>query len=345
MQALLLSEYRKLELVSMDPPAIGPTDVLVRVAACGICGSDVHGYDGSSGRRIPPIVMGHEAAGTVIEIGNEVDRARVGDRVTFDSTIFCGRCDACRSGQVNLCGNRRILGVSCDEYRRHGAFAEYVAVPQHILCELPPGLPFEHAALIEPVSVALHAVNLLNVKPGERAVVVGSGMIGLLVIQALRVAGCAEVTAVDIDGGRLELARELGASRTINSSECDAAAEVLKQTDGRGAELAVEVVGNAAALNTAIRSAARGGRIALVGNISPEVPLPLQLVVTRELTLMGSCASAGEYPRAVELVARGDIRVGPLISALAPLAEGPQWFERLYSREPGLMKVVLQPTL
>jgi L-iditol 2-dehydrogenase len=344
MQALLLTDNRKLELVSMERPAVGPDDVLVRVAACGICGSDVHGYDGSSGRRLPPIVMGHEAAGTVIEVGKAVDAARVGDRVTFDSTISCGACDACRSGQVNLCVNRRVLGVSCDEYRQHGAFAEFVAVPQHILYPLPAELPFEHAALIEPVSVAVHAVKLLSIKRGERAAVVGSGMIGLLVIQALRAAGCDEVIAIDIDAGRLKLARELGADHTIDSKHADAASAVLERTKGRGADVAVEVVGNAAAVSTAVRSVRRGGRVGLVGNISPEVPLPLQIVVSRELTLVGSCASAGEYRRAIELVASGAIRVAPLISALAPLDEGPTWFERLYSREPGLMKVVLQPT-
>jgi L-iditol 2-dehydrogenase len=344
MQALQLTEYRKLELVSMDRPALGSTDVLVQVAACGICGSDVHGYDGSSGRRIPPIVMGHEAAGTVVEVGNAVNRVRVGDRVTFDSTISCGQCDACCAGQVNLCTNRRVLGVSCDEYRHHGAFAEFVAVPQNILYPIPSQLAFEHAALIEPVSVALHAVDLLQIKRGERAVVVGSGMIGLLVIQALRVAGCSEVIALDVDAGRLQLAAELGATDTINSNQTDPVAAVIETTRGRGADVAAEVVGNAAALHTAIRSVARGGRVALVGNVTPEVPLPLQLVVSRELTLLGSCASAGEYPRAIELVASGQIRVGPLISALAPLTQGPQWFDRLYAREPGLMKVVLQPT-
>jgi L-iditol 2-dehydrogenase len=343
MQALQLTEYRKLELVSMDRPRLGRTDVLVRVAACGICGSDVHGFDGSSGRRIPPILMGHEAAGTVVEIGGEVNRARVGDRVTFDSTISCGQCEACRSGQVNLCTDRRVLGVSCDEYRHHGAFAEFVAVPQNILYPLPPELAFEHAALIEPVSVALHAVDLLKIKRGETSVVVGSGMIGLLVIQSLRVAGCSKVIAIDIDAGRLQLAVELGATETINSKHADAVAAVLELTNGHGADVAMEVVGNAAALNTAIRSVARGGRVALVGNISPEVPLPLQIVVSRELTLLGSCASAGEYPRAIDLVASGQIRVDPLISALAPLADGPKWFDRLYAREPGLMKIVLQP--
>jgi L-iditol 2-dehydrogenase len=343
MKALLLSDYRKLELVSLDRPDIGPNDVLVRVVACGICGSDVHGYDGSSGRRVPPIVMGHEAAGVVAEVGADVHRARVGDRVTFDSTISCGRCDQCRRNEVNLCRHRRVLGVSCGEYRQHGAFAEFVAVPQHVVHPLPPDLPFEQAALIEPVSVALHAVSRLQVVPGETAVVVGSGMIGLLVIQSLRVAGCREVLAVDLDASRLELASNLGATATINAKQTDEVRAVMELSGGQGADFAVEVVGNAAGLATAIGCVRRGGRIGLVGNLAAEVPFPLQTVVTRETTLVGSCASAGEYPRAIELVARGTINVAPLITSLAPLADGPQWFERLYHREPGLLKIILQP--
>jgi L-iditol 2-dehydrogenase len=343
MQALLLTEYRKLALIDAQKPALGPHDVLVRVAACGICGSDVHGYDGSSGRRVPPIIMGHEAAGVVEEVGDDVDPARVGERVTFDSTISCGKCESCRRGAVNLCENRRVLGVSCADYRQHGAFAEFVAVPEQILYRLPPGLPFEHAALIEPVSVAVHAVDRLSIEPGEQAVVVGSGMIGLLVIQALRVAGCRRVIAVDIDAGRLELAKHIGASETIDSTQTDAVRSVMELTAGEGADVAVEVVGNAGVLATAIGCVRRGGRVGLIGNLAPEVPFPLQSVVTRELTIFGSCASAGEYGRAIELVASGAIRVEPLISAVAPLVDGPRWFERLYAREPGLMKVILIP--
>jgi L-iditol 2-dehydrogenase len=343
MQALLLADYRKLEITEIECPPLGPHDVLVRVGACGICGSDVHGFDGSTGRRIPPLVMGHEAAGTIEEVGHAVDRDWIGRCVTFDSTISCGQCDSCGRGQVNLCPHRRIFGVACDEFRQQGAFAEFVAVPEHLLHRLPDGMPLEHAALIEPVSVAFHAVDRLRISPGDRAVVVGSGMIGLLVIQALRLAGCREVIAVDIDAGRLELARELGSTHTINSNDESAVAAVLELTDDRGADIAIEVVGTAPAIQTAIGCVRRGGQIVLVGNAAPEVPLPLQTVVTRELTLLGSCASAGEYPRAIELVASGAIRVAPLISAIAPLAEGPKWFERLYAREPGLMKVILKP--
>jgi L-iditol 2-dehydrogenase len=168
-------------------------------------------------------------------------------------------------------------------------------------------------------------------------------MIGLLVIQALRVAGCNYVIAIDIDDGRLVLAAELGATTSINSAKMDAVKEVMKLNEGQGVDVALEVVGNASAIATAVGSLRSGGHIVLVGNLSPEVPLPLQAVVTRELTLLGSCASSGEFTRAVELIASGQIRVDPLLSAVAPLADGPVWFERLYAREPGLMKVVLRP--
>jgi L-iditol 2-dehydrogenase len=343
MQALLLTHYRQLELVDMDRPTIGPQDVLMRVAACGICGSDIHGYDGASGRRVPPIVMGHEAAGVIEEIGAAVDRAKLGDRVTFDSTIYCGKCDACQRGQVNLCPNRRVLGVSCADYRQHGAFAEYVAVPQHILYPLPSTLPFEHAAMIEPVSIALHAVARLSVAEGERAIVIGSGMIGLLAIQALRIAGCSEVVAVDLDDSRLELAKKVGATKAINAGGWGRGTAEPPDSPQLDFDIAIEAVGNAAAFITAVNSVRRGGRIGLVGNLAREVPFPLQSVVTGELTLVASCASAGEYPRAIELVASGQIDVTPLITAVAPLAEGQEWFDRLHAAEPGLMKVILKP--
>src|SRR5271157_1419201 len=202
MNALLLTEYMRLELTSMPEPSLGPEDVLVRVRACGICGSDVHGFDGSTGRRIPPLVMGHEAAGEVAETGPAVTDLRVGERVTFDSTISCGRCYYCAAGEVNLCDHRQVLGVSPGTYRRHGAFAELVAVPRRIVYRLPEAIGFEQAAMIEAVSVAVHAVGLIPVRLGETAVVVGSGMIGLLAIQAARLAGCTRVAAIDIDEGR-----------------------------------------------------------------------------------------------------------------------------------------------
>jgi len=343
MKALLLTEYRKLEVTEMPSPEFGEDEVLVRVRACGICGSDVHGYDGSSGRRVPPLVMGHEASGVVAAVGRAVTRFREGDRVTFDSTVYCGRCWYCRRGEINLCDRRNVLGVSTGEYRRHGAFAEYVAVPEHICYGLPDNLPFEEAALIESVSIAFHAVGRLPIRLGDTAVVVGSGMIGLLTIQALRRAGCGHIIAVDLDDYKLEQALKLGADEGLNAKTADVAAEVAARTEGRGADVAMEVVGATPSLRTAIASVRKGGLVGLVGNLTQEADLPLQQVVTREITLYGSCSSRGEYPACIRMIARGDVQVRPLITALAPLDDGPRWFERLYGHEPGLMKVILQP--
>ena len=343
MKALLLKDYLRLEMVEMPQPEIGPDDVLVRVRACGICGSDVHGFDGSTGRRIPPLVMGHEAAGTVAALGARVKGLQVEDRVTFDSTVYCGDCGYCRQGKVNLCDNRQVLGVSCTDYRRHGAFAEYVSVPGRIVYHLPSTLPFEYAAMIEATSIAVHAVRLAQVRTGSTAVVVGSGMIGLLVIQALRIAGVDRLAAIDVDDGRLALAGRFGAHHTFNSGALDVVAAVKDLTEGRGVDLAIEAVGNTGALRTAIASLQKGGTVVLIGNVSPSVDLPLQSVVTREIRLLGSCASSGEIPECIQLLASGRIQVGPLISAVAPLEEGPAWFERFRGRAARLMKVVLQP--
>ena len=341
MRALVLSEYKRLEVRDLPEPAIGDGDVLVRVRACGICGSDVHGYDGSSGRRIPPAVMGHEAAGVVERVGGAVTGVSAGDRVTFDSTVSCGRCAYCRAGRSNLCDQRKVLGVSCAEYRQAGAFAEFVAVPGHIVYRLPDEVPFEHAAMVEPVSVAVHAVARAPM-PARNAVVVGAGTIGLLVIQALRAAGAERVIAVDVDEGKLALARKLGAEVALNPAGVDVPEQVRRLTEG-GADVALECVGATEPIKTAVACVRKGGSVVLVGNVSPGIQLPLQAVVTGELTLLGTCASNGEYPRAIELLRTGAIDVRPLITLVAPLADGPAMFERLYAREPGLMKVILTP--
>jgi L-iditol 2-dehydrogenase len=342
MKALLLSQYKHLQLADLPEPKLGPGEVLVRVAACGICGSDVHGYDGSSGRRIPPIVMGHEAAGIVAALGDGVTDFAEGDRVTFDSTVYCGICVPCRRGEINLCDNRQVLGVSCADYRRAGAFAEYVAVPSRIVYRLPDGLSFAEAAMLEAVAVAVHAVSLARISPESTALVVGAGMIGLLAAQAMSAAGCSRVLVADIDRSRLKLAQDLGAT-AILSAETDVVAQVLQRSAGAGVDVAVEAVGKTETVTAAVESLRKGGTVVLVGNISPQITLPLQKVVTRQIRLQGSCASAGEYPRAMELLATGKIQVKPLITAIAPLADGPQWFARLHAREPNLMKVILTP--
>ncbi|HET8637005.1 MAG TPA: galactitol-1-phosphate 5-dehydrogenase, partial [Acidobacteriaceae bacterium] len=292
MKSLILTEYNHLEIADMPVPALGPNDVLVRVKACGICGSDVHGYDGSSGRRIPPIVMGHEAAGTIAAIGSGVSGFRQGDRVTFDSTVYCGQCEFCARGEVNLCDQRQVVGVSCGDYRRHGAFAEYVSVPAHILYPLPDSVSFAEGAMLEAVSVALHAVRISPPIRGGTVLVIGAGMIGLLILQAAKAAGAACVLIADVDATRLNLARQVGADETIHASGAALQSEVMRLTSGKGVDVALEAVGRNETVAAAIQSVRKGGGVMLVGNITPEVTIPLQKVVTRQLRLQGSCASA-----------------------------------------------------
>jgi L-iditol 2-dehydrogenase len=276
MKSLLLSEYSHLELTDLPIPAVGRGEVLVRVEACGICGSDVHGYDGSTGRRIPPIVMGHEAAGTVEATGEGVTKYSKGDRVTFDSTVYCGECPYCLRGQINLCDNRQVIGVSCGEYRRHGAFAEYVVVPERIMYKLPGNISFNEAAMLEAASVALHGVKVSQIVGGETALVIGAGMIGLLIAQAARAAGCARVFVTDVDATRLKLAKQVGADEALHCSGAELVAEVMRLTGGNGVDIALEAVGRNETVAGAIDCTRKGGTVTLVGNIMPEVTLPLQ---------------------------------------------------------------------
>ena len=343
MKALVLKQYQQFAYEEVPAPEPGPEEVLVAVKACGICGSDVHGMDGSTGRRRPPIIMGHEAAGVIAGLGSRVAGWVVGESVTFDSTIYCGHCAFCRRGLVNLCDHRRVLGVSCEDYRQNGAFAELVAVPQHILYRLPEGLAFEHAALVEPFAIALHAIRRAPPTLNDSVVVVGAGMIGLALVQALSQAGCGRLIVVDITDDRLALAAKVGATNIINSSTEDALKAILHLTQGLGADLAFEAVGVTATVDLSLRCLRKGGAVTLIGNVTPKTEFPLQTAVTRELTIYGSCASQGEYPACLEMLARGALRAAPLISATAPLAEGAAWFERLYRKEPGLLKVVLKP--
>jgi len=342
-RALLLTAPGRLEYVDVPEPEMGDGDVLVRVEAVGICGSDVHGMDGSSGRRIPPLIMGHEAAGTIEAVGRSVSGYVPGEAVTFDSTVYCGRCRFCADGLTNLCDDRRVLGVATDEWRRDGAFAERVAVPARIVHRLRPGTPMVAAALAEPLAVALHAVSRAPIVGSGSALVVGTGLIGLLVIAALRAAGCDRIVAVDLSSSRLARATAMGATEVIEAGDDDVGDRLLALTDGRGPDVAFEAVGIPSTVALAIGAVQKGGTVVLVGNVRPVAELPLQWTVSRQLTLAGSAASCGEYPRALELIAGGGVDVQRLVSQVAPLSEGAAWFERL--REPGtdLLKVVLQP--
>lgn len=343
MKALVLDEYMQLNYRYFPDPVAGEGEVLIKVKACGICGSDVHGMDGSTGRRKPPVIMGHEASGVIEKLGPGVSGWEVGDRVTFDSTIYPLDDWYTRKGHYNLSDNRKVLGVSPGEYHKHGAFAEFVTVPQHILYKIPDGVSFEQAAMVEPVAVAAHAVNISKIRPGQSAVVVGTGMVGMFVLAMLKIAGVNPIIAIDLDENKLKLAAEFGATHTLKSTDELLQDKMRKLTKSRGADFGFEVVGIQETVTICINSLRKGGTAVLVGNLKPEVTIPLQKVVTTELSLLGSCAINGEYELVLDLLASGKISVDKMISAVVPLSEGVSWFNRLYNKGPGLNKVILVP--
>lgn len=342
MKALVLKAYNKFEYTDYPVPEITDDEVLVRVKACGICGSDVHGMDGSTGRRIPPVIMGHEASGIIEKTGKNVSGWNTGDRVTFDSTIYSLDDWYTLKGHYNLSNNRKVLGVSPGEYCKHGAFAEYVSVPQHILYRIPDKVSFEHAAMVEPVAVALHAISLSCIQLGDTAVVVGVGMIGVFIVKLLKLTGI-KVIAINLDEDKLTQAKHSGADYALNVQSDNLEKEIKDLCNGRGADCAFEAVGVGATVATAVASVRKGGTIILVGNLSPAIEFPLQKVVTQELKVQGSCAINGEYEKVLRLMEQGIISVDEQISVVAPLKDGADWFRRLYKKEKGLNKVLHVP--
>jgi len=343
MKALVLENYMDLQYEDVPPPDINANEVLIKVKAVGICGSDVHGLDGSTGRRIPPVIMGHEASGIIEKKGADVKDWNVGDRVTFDSTIYNPADWYTKHGMYNLSDGRKVLGVSTEEFKKNGAFAEFVSVPQHILYSIPEGVSFTQAALVEPAAVALHSINVSDFKETDVVIVLGAGMVGMFVVQLLKIKGCKQVIAVDLEEHRLQLARKLGADAIFKPDDPQLIKTLHSLTQNRGADLAIEVVGINQTIQLAIELVRKGATITLVGNLSPQVQLPLQKIVTRQLRLQGSCAINGEYSDVLKLIAQKKLDVTAILSAEAPLSEGPTWFNKLYNKEDNLMKVILKP--
>ena len=334
MKALVMNEYKKLDYMDVEKPVPKDGEVLIRLKACSVCGSDVHGFDGSTGRRRPPVIMGHEAAGVIEECGKNVKNYKPGDRVTFDSTVYCNDCDMCEQGMVNLCRNRQVLGVSCEEYNRPGCFAEYVCVPEYILYAIPDNVTYVQASLTEPLSIAYHAATRTTITERDSVVIVGVGTIGLFALQVVKSFGAKQIIAVDIDNKRLDFAKETGATDCVNSKDPDALEQILKLSGGGDA------TGIDATALLCIKSLQLGGRVVLVGNIAQNIQFPLQYVVTRQISLFGSCASAGEYPQCLDLIASGQIAADKMISKKVPLKDGDLWMKKIYNREDDLSKIV-----
>jgi L-iditol 2-dehydrogenase len=328
------------EMTVMDRPdrPPGPDEVVVAVHASGICGSDVHGYLGLTGRRQPGMVMGHEAAGDVIELGPDVAGLAKGTRVALRSILGCGRCDLCQRGQPNVCEQRQGLGMQFD-----GAYAERMVVPAELAVPIPDALTYEHAALVEPFAVALHAVAITPLEPTDDVVIVGAGPIGLLTLLAVHLRGARSVAITDRSPHRLAMARSLGADLAIDVRATDPVDAIRSATAGRGADVVFEAVGVTATVVQSLAAVRTAGHVTWIGNSAPIVELPMQDLVTRELTLRGSYTFSSEFEEAIDLLATSQVDISPLIELTAPLEDGPGLFRRLGDGTLEAVKVVLQP--
>jgi len=343
MKALVLEEYNRLVYKDVPDPVILPDEVLIRIKACGICGSDVHGLDGSTGRRIPPLIMGHEASGIIEATGSAVTKWKKGDRVTFDSTVYPLDDWFTREGKYNLSDNREVIGVSPGDYRRHGAFAELISVPQHILYKIPDSVTFEQAAMVEAAAVALHAVNISGVKAGDNCAVTGAGSIGIFVIKLLAISGAGRIIAIDNLPLKLKAAKDSGADNIFESLEINLEEKIMALTNSRGADISFDAAGKSETVNIAVDIVRKGGTVVLIGNTSKVIEFPLQKVVTKEIKVQGSCAIRGEYDVILKLLENKKLNVDDQISVIAPLSVGAGWFGKLYRKEDNLKKVILVP--
>jgi L-iditol 2-dehydrogenase len=308
------------EVREMDDPEAGPGEVLVRVRAAAICGSDLGIYDFTpaySGMKLP-VVMGHEFSGVIEAVGKGVEGYAAGDRVLSRSVVSCGDCRFCIAGMDNLCESSSLFGIHQD-----GGFAEYISVPQRLLYPIPEGMSFEEAALVEPLSNAVHFVNdLTPVEHGDLAVVLGIGPIGLFSAQLLRLAG-AEVlmTGISVDTERFEIAGRLGLE-AVNVDEIDPVGLVMERTSGRGADVAFVAVGVPSAVHQAVRLVRKKGHITVVGIFPGDVAVPMTTVVRREITLAGAYdARAENFEESIELIESGRIKAAELVTHRFPLEE------------------------
>ncbi len=338
--AAVLREPGRLELVERPVPEPGPGEALVEVGACAICGSDFHLIDGHVKRARYPVVPGHELMGVVAALGPGAEGAEVGARVCVENHAHCGRCHFCRMGRVNLCDDSRSIGMNAD-----GGYSRHVVVPARLLLPLPDALDDAAAAVMQTLGTGYHVVtNRTRLEAGESVAILGMGPVGLCALAAAKRAG-ARVLAIDAVEERLRVAGEMGADETIDASRDDPVAAVRGLTEGRGADAALEVVGGAQTrtMTQAVEMARKGGRIVVVGAFSVDVPLPLERVQHLEKEIIGSRGHPGTFEVCIDLAARGELNVKPMISHEIPLSMVHRGIDMMRGRTDGAVKVVLMP--
>lgn len=329
----------KVEFQERTLPEFGDQSVLVKVKAASICGSDLHIFKGKHPGAPLPVAIGHELAGEVLKVGRKVSRVKEGDRVAIEPVVMCGECDFCRRGQYNLCANGSV------QYRKgQGAFTRYFVADEARTHRLPEGVSYEEGALMEPLSIAVHAVKRARIKLGHTVAVFGAGAIGLMIAHLTRRVGAMETFVVDVKQFRLDRAKTAGASHVINASSQDAVDEILRRTEGWGVDRTFEAVGTERTLIDAMRALKKGGTATVLGVFEDQkVSIPANLIVPREITVTGSQGFCWDFEDALKLLRAGAINLRQLIlTDTMPLSELQAAFERLMDPASRSIKIVVQ---
>lgn len=343
MLAAVLNKPLDMEMKQVAIPVPGKDEALVKVYCIGVCGSDVHYYEhGKIGRYVveKPIILGHELAGEVVALGDEVKGLQVGDRVAVEPGVTCGRCEYCKSGRYNLCPDVVFMATPPVD----GAWAEYVAVRADFLFKLPDTMSFEQGALLEPLSVGIHAMNRAKVTPADRLLVTGLGPIGLLAIQAAKLFGVNEIYATDVVPFRQQLALEMGVTAVIDPTQYNVKERLLELTNGHGVSVAVESSGNGRAVGDALRAVKRGGRVVLVGMPAvDEIPVDVNAIIDAELDVYGLFRYANTYPAAIAALASSELDIEKVITHKFALKDTVEAVEMARTQKDTSIKVMIYP--
>jgi 2-desacetyl-2-hydroxyethyl bacteriochlorophyllide A dehydrogenase len=333
----MVHEPGKVVFEERPMPEPGPGQVLIKTKAVSICGSDLHSFHGKHPFAPLPAALGHELAGEVVKLGPGVDRVRVGDKVVLEPVIICNSCEYCARGDYHLCAN-----ISFHHRQGQGAFTPYFAADQAWVHRLHDKVSYPEGALVEPLSVAIHAMNRAGLKMGQSVAVFGAGAIGQLLVMLARSTGAGEVFAVDLQDFRLDMALKLGASRVFNNRREDSVKEITRACHGQGVDLAFEAVGLKVTLNQALASLKKGGGAVMVGLMAqPEVSIPSNLLVAKEATLKGSQGYCRDFQTALKFLENNTLNLKPLITHELPPERLQEGFEILSDPQAQATKVVI----
>ncbi len=328
----------KVEFREKSLPKLSSKDVLIKVKATAICGSDLHIFKGKHPAAPLPVAIGHELSGEVLRIGNRVSKVKEGDRVVVEPVIVCGECYFCRRGEYHLCMN-----ISFQYRKGQGGFAPYFVVEEDWVHPLPEDVSFEEGALVEPLSVAIHAMKKGNLRFGQSIAIFGAGAVGLLVLVLSRLAGAGEVFVVDVQEHRLKKAKELGAFETFDNSKEDAAERILEKTSKLGVDRSFEAVGLEGTLVQSLKVLKKGGTAILVGIFeNPEVRIPANIFVQREISLIGSQGYCWDFQTALKMLERGEVKLKEIITHVLPLSSLEEALELLMDPKSKATKVIIK---